>query len=56
MRAGVLLAVVVGVALFAFILGDFITSGGFLYRKSKMNIADINGTKVSYTEYQKNIY
>lgn len=53
MRAGVLLAVVVGVALFAFILGDFITSGGFLYRKSKMNIAEINGTKIPYPEYQK---
>ncbi len=52
-RAGILLAVVVGMALFAFILGDFITSGGFLYRKSKMNIAEINGTKIPYPEYQK---
>jgi len=52
-RAGLLLAIVVGLALFAFILGDFITSGGFLYRKSKMNIAEINGTKIPYPEYQQ---
>ncbi len=54
-RAGLLLAVVVGVALFAFILGDFITSGGFLYRKSKENVAEINGKKVGYPEYQNRI-
>ena len=53
MRAGILLAVVVGIALFAFILGDFITSGGFLIRKSKMNIAEINGSKIPYPEYQQ---
>ena len=52
-RAGILLAIVVGVALFAFILGDFITKGGFLIKKSKMNIAEINGSKIPYTEYQK---
>ena len=52
-RAGVLLAVIVGIALFAFILGDFITRGGFLIRKSKMNIAEINGTKIPYPEYQR---
>jgi peptidyl-prolyl cis-trans isomerase D len=51
-RAGVLLAVIIGIALFAFVLGDFITSGGFIYQKSKMDIAEINGTNVSYTEFQ----
>lgn len=54
-RAGLLLAVVVGVALLAFVLGDFITSGGFLYRKSKQNVAEINGKRISYPEYQNKI-
>ncbi len=52
-RAGLLLVIIVGLALFAFILGDFITSGGFLISKSKMNIAEINGTKIPYPEYQR---
>jgi peptidyl-prolyl cis-trans isomerase D len=52
-RAGVLIAIIIGLALFAFVLGDFITSGGFIYQKSKMNVAEINGTSISYTEFQK---
>lgn len=52
-RAGLLLAIVIGMALFAFILGDFITSGGFIVQKSRMNVAEINGTKISYPDYQK---
>jgi peptidyl-prolyl cis-trans isomerase D len=52
-RFGLLLAIIVGVALFAFILGDFITSGGFIIQRSKMSVAEINGTRVGYPEYQK---
>lgn len=52
-RAGVLIAVIIGLALFAFILGDFITSGGMIYQKSKMNVAEINGKTISYNEFQK---
>jgi len=52
-RAGLLIAVIVGVALLAFIVGDFIVSGGFIYQKSKLNVAEINGKKISYPEYQK---
>jgi peptidyl-prolyl cis-trans isomerase D len=52
-RAGVLISIIIGLALFAFILGDFITSGGMIYKKSKMNVAVINGNGISYTEFQK---
>jgi peptidyl-prolyl cis-trans isomerase D len=52
-RAGTLIAIIIGLALFAFILGDFITSGGMIYQKSKMNVAEINGTNISYNEFQK---
>lgn len=54
-RAGLLLAVVIGVALIAFILGDFITSGGFLLNRSRMTIAEINGKKIQYPTYQQNL-
>jgi peptidyl-prolyl cis-trans isomerase D len=51
-RAGVLVSVVIGLALFAFILGDFITSGGAFFNRSKMEIAEIAGSSISYEEYQ----
>ncbi|MCB9000792.1 MAG: SurA N-terminal domain-containing protein [Bacteroidales bacterium] len=51
-RAGVLVAVVIGFALFAFILGDFISSGGSLLNRSKMEIAEIGGNSISYDQYQ----
>jgi peptidyl-prolyl cis-trans isomerase D len=54
-RAGVLLAVVVGVALFAFILGDFITSGGQIIRGKRMNVAEINGEGIPYPTFEKMI-
>ncbi|MGD2034137.1 MAG: SurA N-terminal domain-containing protein [Bacteroidales bacterium] len=52
-RAGLLVAVIIGVALLAFLVGDFLLSGGFIYQKSKMNIAEINGKKITYPEFQK---
>jgi peptidyl-prolyl cis-trans isomerase D len=54
-RAGLLLAVVIGVALLAFILGDFITSGGFFVDRSRMAVAEINGKKIQYPYYQQNL-
>ncbi|MEW5845756.1 MAG: SurA N-terminal domain-containing protein [Bacteroidota bacterium] len=51
-RAGVLVSVVIGLALFAFIIGDFITSGGAFFNRSQMEIAEIAGSSISYEEYQ----
>ncbi len=49
---GVLLAVVVGVALLAFIIGDFLNSGSTLFNQAKQNVADINGEKINIQTYQ----
>jgi len=50
-KAGVLLAVIIGLSLLAFILGDFLNSGsGFMQRK-KTEIAEINGKSVGYQEF-----
>lgn len=54
-RAGLLVAVVIGGALVAFILGDFITSGGFLMDRARMSVAEINGKKIQFPEYQRRI-
>ena len=49
---GVILLVVVGVAMLAFILGDFLNSGSSFFNRSRENVAVIAGHKVHYTEYE----
>ena len=53
-RAG-LLVLVVGVALFAFIIGDFLNSGSTYFRQSQERIAEINGEVIHYQDYQQRI-
>lgn len=50
-KGGVLLAIVIGVALLAFVLGDMLTSGSTLMNSSKMNVGTIGGEKISMQEY-----
>lgn len=50
-----LLLIVVGVALFAFIIGDFLTSGSSIFQQSRENIAVINGESLNYKEYESRI-
>ncbi len=47
-----LLVVVVGLALFAFIIGDFLNSGSTYFNQSRDQVASVNGTKISYQQYQ----
>ena len=54
-RAGVLVAVVIGMALLAFILGDFLNSGGALFSNSQFEIAEISGKSIPYQKYQKEL-
>jgi len=48
---GVLLAVIVGTALLAFIIGDFLNSGSTLFHQSKQNVAEIAGEKINIAEF-----
>lgn len=52
---GVLLAIVIGVALLAFIIGDFLNSGSTLFHQAKQNVAEINGEKINIQTYQEAI-
>ncbi|OFX84962.1 MAG: hypothetical protein A2W99_16290 [Bacteroidetes bacterium GWF2_33_16] len=54
-RAGVLVAVIIGIALLAFILGDFLNSGRTLFSSSEFEIAEISGKSIPYQKYQKEI-
>jgi len=54
-RAGLLLAIVIGLALLAFVLGDFLDSGGSLFTRSKFEIAEISGKSIPYTDYENKV-
>lgn len=51
-KAGILLAVVIGIALFSFILGDFIKPGKSIFANSEHEIAKIAGKSIPYQLYQ----
>lgn len=54
-QRGVLIAIVIGLALFAFILGDFLNSGKSLLSKNQFEIAEVAGASIPYQEYQGQI-
>ena len=49
---GALLIAIVGLAMLAFILGDFLNSGSSFFNRSRENVGVIEGHKVHYTEYE----
>ncbi len=49
---GVILLVIVGLAMLAFILGDFLNSGSSFFNRSRENVGTIAGHDVHYTEYE----
>lgn len=49
---GAMLLLIVGLAMLAFILGDFLNSGSSFFNRSRENIATIAGQDVHYTTYQ----
>lgn len=51
----VLLTIIIGLALFAFIIGDFLNSGSSLLRQSQEKIATIGDYDLDYKEYEARI-
>ena len=47
-----MIAVCVGGALLAFVLGDFISSGATIFGASQTKMGDINGTTIDYQQFQ----
>ncbi|GAJ17461.1 unnamed protein product, partial [marine sediment metagenome] len=56
-KAGILIAVVIGLALLAFVLGDFLGqgSGPAFGSKKLFELAEINGKSISYQLYEQKI-
>ena len=53
-KAG-LLVLVVGLALFAFIIGDFLNSGSTYFRQSQERVGEIDGEVISIHDYQARV-
>lgn len=53
-KAG-LLVIVVGVALFAFIIGDFLNSGSTYFRQTQERIASVDGEVINIQDYQTRV-
>ncbi len=53
-KAGVLIAVVIGLSLLAFILGDFL--GGDGPQNTDQTIAEISGDKIPYAAFQTRLF
>ena len=50
-----LLVIIIGLALFAFIIGDFLNSGSTYLRQNQDQVVNVNGTAVNSQEYQHRI-
>ena len=54
-RAGVLVGVVIGMALLAFVLGDLFSQGGAAFRGDRYEIAEIAGKSIPYKSFQNEV-
>ena len=50
-RGGIIVSIVIGLALIAFLLGDLLSSGSGLMNARKMKVGEIDGTTIGYIEY-----
>lgn len=54
-RAGLLVAIVIGVSLAAFILGDMLQGGSSMFQRNRLEIGVIDGESIQYPEFQKEV-
>ncbi len=54
-RAGLLVAVIIGMAIFAFVLQDLLSGGQTAFNRSQSEFAEIDGNSVQYDEYSARV-
>lgn len=54
-RMGILISIIIGISLLAFILTDFLGSGKSVLRGKQFEIAEIAGKSVNFKEYEKKV-
>ncbi len=52
---GALLLLIVGLAMLAFIVGDFLNSGAAFFSRSRENVGEIAGQKITIMDFEKSI-
>ncbi len=54
-KAGLLVAIVIGISLAAFVLGDMLQSGSSMFQRNQMEVGKINGESIQYPDFQKQV-
>src|SRR5690606_5027338 len=54
-KAGLLVAIVIGLSLAAFILGDMFQGGTSIFQGNRMKIGEINGETIQYPQFQQKV-
>lgn len=54
-KGGILVGIFVGLALLAFIMMDFMSSGASIFTGNQMEVANINGTSVNIQDFQNKV-
>jgi peptidyl-prolyl cis-trans isomerase D len=54
-KAGLLVAIVIGISLAAFILGDMFQGGSSLLQGDRMEVGEINGESIQYPQFQQEV-
>jgi len=54
-RAGLLVAIVIGVSLAAFILGDMLQGGSSMFQRNRLEIGVIDGESIQYPDFQQDV-
>ncbi|WP_297088709.1 SurA N-terminal domain-containing protein [uncultured Draconibacterium sp.] len=54
-KAGLLVAIVIGVSLAAFILGDLLQGGSSMFQRNRLEIGVIDGESIQYPEFQQEV-
>lgn len=54
-KAGLLVAIVIGISLAAFILGDMFQGGNSLLQGNRMEVGEINGESIQYPQFQQEV-
>ena len=54
-KAGLLVAIVIGLSLAAFILGDMLRSGSSIFKRDQMEIGEVDGESIEYPQFQRKV-
>ncbi len=54
-RAGLLVAIVIGISLAAFILGDMFQGGSSLFQRDQLEVGEVDGESIQYPEFQREV-